>query len=504
MMNFRYKLGFACLAVSLLIASCKKDYLDTTPTNAISEEEALGSITAINNSLNGTYRAMYMQYSNQEQDGHPAVMIDLDYMGEDVVHTTRGSSYFRDTYRWVDHRTEAGDLPYFVWRMYYKLISNANRILAAVPNVQATADQRRMVVGEALAIRAYSHFQLVQLFARPFYKGASASINPQPGVPILTEFTLTPQPRGTVDEVYAQVNKDLDSAIFSLTGAPQPVNKTHININVAKGLKARVALTMGNWTDAAKYAAEARAGLSLMNNADYLSGFNDINNVEWMWGAHQLTDQLPTYGSFFAYMSANYNSVHTRSNPKVMNYALYEAINASDIRRKLWWDGQESTAKDFPGVIDVSTGLPSTTQVRAPKMHRKFMVKDPAVSVGDIPYMRVAEMYLIEAEAKAKGGSLSAAYAALLPLASNRDPEYAALVTSTSVAAIMIQRRIELWGEGFRFLDLKRTRTALTRNAATGANSSLTNWASVAVDDSKWQWAIPRREINANPLITQN
>ncbi|RZL98017.1 MAG: RagB/SusD family nutrient uptake outer membrane protein, partial [Pedobacter sp.] len=292
--------------------------------------------------------------------------------------------------------------------------------------------------------------------------------------------------------------------IVCLTGAPQPVNKTHININVAKGLKARVALTTANWEVAARYAREAREGLSLMNNADYLKGFNDINNVEWMWGAHQLTDQLPAYGSFFAYMSANYNSVHTRTNAKFMNYLLYDAINVSDIRRKLWWDGQEATAKDFPGVIDVSTGLPDKNQVRAPKMHRKFTVKDPAISVGDIPYMRVAEMYLIEAEAKARGGSLKDAYTALVPLASNRDPEYAASVKSTTIAAIMIQRRIELWGEGFRFLDLKRTYTDLSRYESSGANPDLVNWRGVAAASAMWQFAIPRREINANPLIVRN
>lgn len=486
--------------VLMIFSSCKKDYLDTVPSNATSIEEQLSTIKGINTALNGIYRGMYMQYSDQEQDGHPAVMINMDFMGDDAVHSAIGTTYFRGAYRWIDHRSEATDLTYFVWRFYYRLIANANMILAAVDKVDATEGQKKMVIGECLAIRAFSHFMLVQLYAARYYPG----LNPQWGVPIQTEFTLTPQPRATVDQVYAQVNKDLDDAIESLTDAPAPINKTHININVAKGIKARVALTMWNWTDAAKYAREAREGLSLMSNADYLKGFNDIDNVEWMWGANQLADQLPTYGSFYAYMSANYNSVHTRSNPKFINYALFDGISQSDIRRRLWWDGEEATAKDFPGVINVATGLPDDSQLRVPKMHRKFLVKDPAVSVGDIPYMRVAEMYLIEAEAKARGGSLRDAYQALLPLAANRDPEYGQSVKSTTLAAIMLQRRIELWGEGFRFLDLKRTYSDLSRYAASGAIPDLVNWRGVAAASPMWTWRIPRREINANPLIIQN
>ena len=119
--------------------------------------------------------------------------------------------------------------------------------------------------------------------------------------------------------------------------------------------------------------------------------------------------------------------------------------------------------------------------------------------------MRVAEMYLIEAEAKARLGQADAA-AVLFALVKTRDTGYT-LSTKTGQALvdeIWFQRRIELWGEGFRFYDLKRTNTPLDRSGA-NHNSTITNGViNVPVTDKRWQWLIPRAEINANPLLKQN
>jgi hypothetical protein len=106
--------------------------------------------------------------------------------------------------------------------------------------------------------------------------------------------------------------------------------------------------------------------------------------------------------------------------------------------------------------------------------------------------MRAAEMYLIEAEAKARLNDAAGASQVLFDLVKTRDASYVKS-TSTGVALIneiLLQRRIELWGEGHRFLDLKRTNAALNRNVAPG--------------DVRWEFLIPRREINANPAIVQN
>jgi hypothetical protein len=492
--------------VMLCLSSCGKDFLDTHPSDQISQKDMFTSMANVKVAMNGVYRGLYRQYDNQEQDGQAGIMIFMDYLGEDIVHSAPGTTYYRDGYKWVDHTTESGGLTTFAFKFYYKIISDVNEILGGIDGVPGAENEKNAIKGECLALRAWGHFNLVQMYGKR-YIGDTSTPNDGLGVAILLKSTTEPQPRATVEEVYAQVNKDLDQAIIYLTGAPSRANKTHVDISVAKGFKARVALTMQNWAVAAEYAKEARQPFGLMSNADYLSGFNSLINTEWMWGANQLADQLPAYGSFYAYMSANFNSAHTRPNPKLINKVLYNTIPKTDIRKSLWWDGTAADAVNFPGVIVASTGLPDPAQVRNAYMHRKYLVKDPAVSVGDIPFMRSAEMYLIEAEALASMGNYTGAWEALKPLALNRDP--ALVKTSLTVTDVMLQRRVELWGEGFRFLDLKRTNTGLSRTTTSTDITSPTlasraGVTSVGVDDARWQFKIPLREIQTNPYIIQN
>ncbi|MDN3671470.1 RagB/SusD family nutrient uptake outer membrane protein [Flavobacterium branchiarum] len=72
------------------------------------------------------------------------------------------------------------------------------------------------------------------------------------------------------------------------------------------------------------------------------------------------------------------------------------------------------------------------------------------------------------------------------------------------VDEVIFQRRIELWGEGFRFFDLKRTNSDLDRTGANHNSTYVGGVFSVPASDKRWQWLIPRAEINANPLIKQN
>ncbi|RYF62003.1 MAG: RagB/SusD family nutrient uptake outer membrane protein, partial [Cytophagaceae bacterium] len=120
--------------------------------------------------------------------------------------------------------------------------------------------------------------------------------------------------------------------------------------------------------------------------------------------------------------------------------------------------------------------------------------------------MRVAEMYLIEAEAQARLGNSTAAATALFDLVSKRDPSY---VKSTKTGTplideILFNRRIELWGEGFRFTDLKRMNMALNRNGTTNISSAVVVLFDVPPGDVQWEFLIPRRELNANKAIVQN
>lgn len=494
------------LAVPFLLNSCSDEDFNLNPTSGVSVETAFTSVENAQKTLNGVYRILYTQYTNQHRDGQGANMINFDAMGEDYVRTNLSYVYHYQSYRWLAHRNAADDnVNGFAYAFYYIVISNSNMIIANIDAATGGSAEKLIIKGEAQALRAWAHFQLVQLYAKRY--NAAAVPNNQPGVPIMITDSPEGQPRASVEEVYAQINKDLDEAIINLAASPVSRSgsaKTHININVAKGFKARVALTMQNWPVAITFAREARQGVDrLMTNAEYLQGFTDIENQEWLWGIIQPADQVPTYGSFYSYMSANFNSAFTRVNPKCINSLLYAKIAATDIRKKLWWNGTTADAPNFPGVLS-TTGAPVAGQTKSPYQHRKFLVKDPATRAGHIPYMRTAEMYLIEAEAQARSGNDAAAAQALLPLARNRNPGYT-LSTNTGAALIeeiMVQRRIELWGEGFRFLDLKRTNADLDRRGA-NHKPDVANILFVPAGDPSWEWLIPQDEINSNPAIEQ-
>ena len=473
-----------------LLGSCQKDYLETQPTDSLSEASVFTTAANALAALNGIHRAMFMQYNNQGEAGEGSVNINRDLLGEDVVMTAAGNGWYNNAYRWLDHRNANSALTLFPYQLYYKIIANANMILGKVDEVTGADADKQYVKGQALAYRGWAHFQLVQLYGKRY--DATAKPNSQLGVPILLSNTTEGQPRATVEEVYTQVNKDLTAAAEVLKTAKARTAKSHINYNVVRGMQARVALTMQDWATAAAAAKEARTGFTLMSNADYLAGFNKTTNSEWMWGSTQVDDQTTYFYSFFAYMSANFNSTNIRTNPKAINRMLYNMISATDVRKQVW----DPTGASIP----VPPG-----GIKAPYANKKFLAQSSSSSVGDVVYMRAAEMYLIEAEALARLGQDADAATALYTLAANRDSKYTKS-TKTGTALldeILMQRRVELWGEGFRFTDLKRMNQPLNRNGA-NHNPALTGVQDVPAGDVRWEFLIPQSELNANKAMVQN
>jgi len=481
------------LVFVLLFSSCEEAYLDTTPTASIDAGSAYATTKNAAAAINGIYRSFIVRYlSSQGHSGHPAMMIILDHMGEDMIIGTTAASWHQNETRWVAHRSDVNVMSQFPWEMYYRIIGNANIGIANIDKAVGPAADRNTLKGEALALRAFGYFNLVQLYGKRY--DANAKPNNQLGVPLVLEPTTAGIPRNTVEEVYAQINKDLNDAASLLTTAR--VNKSHINLNVVRGLQARVALVQQDWANAAKFAAQARAGYAPMNSTQYLDGFQDITNSEWMWGFDHIEDQTEYFGGYHSYISCNFNSTVIRTYPKVINSLLYRQIPATDVRSKMWVENPTAANSIVP-----------PGGVRPRFLNQKFRLPGtPSTStMGDVPYMRAAEMYLIEAEAKARLNDSEGASQVLFDLVKTRDASY---VKSTKTGAalleeILIQRRIELWGEGHRFLDLKRTNAALNRNG-TNAIASVALLFDVAPGDVRWEFVIPRREINANPAVVQN
>jgi hypothetical protein len=493
------------IAFALINGSCRKEYLDTFPTQAVGAEQAISNTSNAMASLNGIHRSMYTYLTNQDEGGEGAMNINRDVLGEDYVMTATGNGWFNTTYQWSAHRGETSAQDYFPWRLYYKFIANANIIIDNIDNATGIPALKRAIKGEALCFRAWSHFQLVQLYAGRYE--ATTVPNSQPGIPVMVTSNYDGQPRATVEEVYKQIIKDLDSAIVDLTGYSRS-NNSHFNIDVARGIRARVALTMQDWVTAATMAGLARIGsgtpaapkYTLMTNAEYKAGFDLFTNKEWMWGSGIISDQTIGFSSFLAYVSRNYSSGNIRSNPKAINSALYNnpIFTSSDVRK----------ANFDPTGLHAGLGLTSDF-LKKPYTSQKFLTAGSGDVKGDVVYMRAAEMYLIEAEAYARmGGQETAAKTALNALRQNRETVPANYVASTATGTalineILLNRRLELWGEGFRFTDLKRLNLSLDR---TGANHTLALCieTSIPAGDVRWEWLIPRQELDANKKMVQN
>ena len=497
----KYKVLPLMFAGALVMSSCKKSYLDTYSTTAVAADDALASTKNAYAAINGIHRIMYVQYDAQGQAGEGSNNIFRDLMGEDIVYPlASGSTGLIGFLRWQSHRNVNDGFLRYMYRYYYRIISNANVLIAGIDNAAGEEADKKIIKGQALAYRAWAHFSLVQLWGKRY--DATAKPNNQPGVPLVTTFSLDGQKRATVEEVYTQINKDLDDALLLLAnynrnlnqaGSTNTAAKSNFNVNVVRGLKARVALTQQDWETAATNAIAARNGFPLMTNAEYLTGFNSVANQEWIWGSRQIDDHNTFFYSYFAYISANFNSTVIRTQPRAINAPLWTAIPATDIRKQCW-DLTGATVPIPPG------------GARVPYQNKKFLAKSADASMGDVPYMRAAEMYLIEAEARARQGQSAAAQAALFTLVKNRNASYtqSTFTGNELINEIMFHRRIELWGEGFRFTDLKRTNSALNRNGIPNHLPAIATVFDIPAGDKQWEWLFPQDEINVNKLIEQN
>ncbi len=485
---------FAVVATATFaISGCKKELLQKDPVSSIPPSTVFATTENAYAAINGMHRYMYSQWhSNQATGGQSGNMLYMEVLGDDFVMTGAANGWFNSEYKWLSHRNETASILTFNYGFYYAMIGNANEIIANIDGAVGPDEDKNFLKAQALTYRAWSYFQMVQLFGKRYVKNGD---NSTMGMSLILEKTVGAVPRSTVEETYDQINKDLDDAVSLFEQSTQRPNISHLNVNVAKGIKARVALTQQNYELAANMAKEARQGYSLMSQSQYLNSFVDFDNPEWIWGILHREDQPTYFYSFYSYVG-NFSSTNTRGNPKAINSLLYAKISDSDIRKKLW-DPTGSEA-GFP----VADG-----GVKQPYMTRKFTLPNPGNSNGDLMFMRAAEMYLVEAEALARTpGKESEAKQVLFDLVKTRDDNYTLSGNSGAalIEEILTQRRVELWAEGFRFYDLKRLNLPLNRKGA-NHNTTLAVTMEVPAGDKQWEFLIPRGELDRTlGVVEQN
>ena len=491
------------LLLIFFLSSCNADFLDTSPTDQWGDKEVFSSQSGAYAALNGIHRKMVAQYStNMMYGGEPSMCIFRDCLGEDVVVPSTKNGYFVAALQWQDHRNSASETVSFPFKFYYSLILQSNLILESIgtgvdcPFPVMDTLQLEGIRGEAYCFRAWGHFQLVQLYGKRYVAGI---LNSQPGVPYRESSDSSPLARASVEECYRRIHRDLDQSIRWLERY-QPVNATHISLKVAYGLKARVYLAQQNYADCARYAGLAirvaeSDGCYLMSGDECLNGFSRLlsQSGEALWCANTQDDQSVAFFSFYSFMSWNFYSSAVRNSVRCINSRLYSELSAGDIRLR-WWD---PTGK---------IGVPSVAYRQFAYQNRKFSVENTTVSAGDYPWMRLSELYLMKAEALARSGDDAGARKVLYDFMVTRDESYqlSSFSGERLCEEIMTHRRVELWGEGFRFTDLKRLNQGLDRNNSNYLKS-VASVMEVEAGSPMWEWLIPEAEINASMgLVVQN
>ncbi len=500
MKKFIYAIVAICGLLSL--SACSGDSLNTEPTDSMSGATLMSDGVKALVPLNGIYRSMYTAGWSTTGNTHQCFGISAynlmaEVMGDDMIMGASGSGWF-----WYDAVYDVKDLftrstwrSYDLWKAYYTWIANANYIIAAEETMGGATNDKNYAIGQAYAIRAYCYFMLAQTFART-YKGHES----EKCVPIYTEPTSTSttgQPRSTVAQTYEQILSDINKACDLLQGLPQQ-QSAHMSYAVAQGIRARIALVMEDWATAEAAAEEAiaKSGKKIIKVADFI-GLNDVTKANVMWGAQVISDQAGGYASLFAHMDtvASYGL----GAPKMIQTSLYNKIAATD-DRKAW----------FPELSPYSALVPS--EWNGAHLQRKMYFSDPSQWMGDYIWMRVEEMYLTAAEAECRQGKDGEAREHLMAVMSQRDATYTCNKSGKSLAAltnestgslleeILLQRRIELWGEFGRMYDIKRLKQGFLRKAEDGWNSGALLTGRPTTNPENWMWVltIPQAEFDGN------
>lgn len=519
---------FILTIVASLSFACSKDALETFPSTAVPSDVVYGDAENASAALTGTLSGLgdngwTQGYSSGMGFGLTETYLTGDALAEDYVLSGSGSGWMWQTYAyniksWFDdERLQCAT----TWNCYYTTINSCNSLIAAEELLSESAEGK-FILGQAYVLRALSYHMLAQVYARAYFYYPEDLC-----VPVYLEETTSETKgaaRSTNKQVYEEViYPDVTTGIALLKEAydakVRRSNKTEIDYFVANGIKARVALAMHKWSDAygaAEEALKGYAGNEALAASQITDGMNDVAGLSSvMWGEIKTPDNYGMYMSFLSQMDAGHDG-YAKSARRCCTPFLWNRMNPTDARRA-WWLGNFDNA---------NYGTSGET-IRYCQV--KFKFKGDSW-LGDYIYMRAEEMLLTAAEAYCQEGNDTQARVYLKQLMAKRDPNYTAAdeksgnalnalsagsdgatLTGSLLEEILIQRRIELWGEFGRLFDLKRLGQGFKRVAAEEADnpdfdpaSLVRNHDTETPGSFAWVLLLPQQELDGNPSIVQN
>lgn len=448
------------LTALMILGSCKKSYLEQSPFDSLTPEQALGSEAVLADNVNGAYSALRSVFLFGRD-----FVITGDLMADNTYVEIRNSGRYLIQYNYT--MSSSDGIASEMWSTAYTGILRANRVIDA----DLTGGNVASIKAEAYAIRALLYFKLVTLFAKPYTDDPNAL-----GVPLVIHYDPYNQPgRNKVSEIYQQIVSDLQAAFAD---GPDFVNSSRFSKYSIEALLAKVYLYMGDNANAKTAAVDVinNGGFTLVTPGAYNTYWADPSNrddqVETLFEIDADVINNNGFDDYAGMYENGYNDMYASAQ-------LVNLYSATDIRGSVIISG--STKSGAPAYI---------------------VDKFPNASNSErdnIKVLRLSEVYLIAAEASLPGNEADALMY-LNALVAERDPAFAGYSSTgaTLLNDIITERRKELAFEGDRFSDLNRLKLPITRASNPGAIPAP---LSIPYPSDKRLQPIPLTEIQSNPNI---
>ena len=538
----------AILAAAVFSASCIQESVpvggSVTQAQVSASDFALMSmINAMPASMSTSGTGGYAgSYGDHTDFGIPGIHLRLEHMLEDIA-TMADNPYYNRFYAYDLNQAQGHQYTYcaYFWDMYYTWIRLANDVIASmIPAIEDGADEETLVqlkhnLGQAYAYRAWCYLDLARL-----YEPKDNVEAPVPAeireltVPIVDENTTIDDckknPRVKREVIYQFILEDLKRAEENLN--PAVTTFSQPTLMMVNGLYARTYLELGYersgynqemFAKAAEYARKVikESGKSPLTQEQWTNpttGFNSASsNNAWIWGLALSAENLNNLLTFTSHMSTEAAWGYACYAQFGASQLLYDAVPETDFR-KLSWLGPDKdtwtsgkyrfagTANDLQAFLN-GQGRPAAK----PYMSLKFRPAQGECNdfnVGnaiDYCLMRIEEMYFIEMEAEyhldaAKGVSLLREF-----MHDYRDASYNRIQSGADFAAfkkeLLLQKRIEFWGEGILLYDYKRLDEPINRSASNHAGVFKLK---TQRRSPQWNIVITRAEFQSNTAINES
>lgn len=464
------KLKYIALSIlmSITIFSCSDNFLDIDPEQNVPAENAVIDENTLKTALNGVYSEL--QSSNYY--GRSMYVIP-ELMADNLFLSSRNTGRYLDFDNFVV--SERDSYVEDLWIKLYSVLANASRVIEGGEKLKSGSTEQQalfdQLVGEAYALRALAHFDLVRLFAQPYNFTADAS---HLGIPIINQVydeRISP-PRDNVKNVYKQINSDIETAINKMSVSKK---SGKFSVGGAKALAARVALYQEDYDTAITYSTQVinSGTFQLIDHDQYADLWaNDFNSESIFEIVNTVSDNSGTDGLGHFFDVKGYADA-------LVPLDIINTYDPDDIRLNAIIQGAK------PGA----------------EQDANFVGKFPKGTEHDdnLRIFRLAEQYLIRAEAYAKTDQPTLAQEDLLTVMKRAKPTAVPVIETGEdlMDLILLERRRELAFEGHRLFDLNRNKRSVTMIQSD-------NKTEASYPNDKFILPIPLSELNANPDMKQN